>query len=31
MFSNRRLDTNIKHIYGLIIKNIFATKHTYVY
>ena len=29
MFSNRRLDTNIKHIYVLILKNIFDTKQRY--
>lgn len=31
MFSNQRLDTNIKHIYVLILKNIFDTKQTCVY
>ena len=31
MFSDRGLDTNIKHIYVLILKNIFDTKHTCVY
>ena len=31
MFYNQRLDTNIKHIYVFILKNIFDTKQTCVY